>query len=84
MKKTDIKSLYLSELEQKLGDMGEKRFRAGQVYQWLHQKQVKDFGEMSNLSLSLREKLSDHFTLRWDAGWDVVFVHRRWMDWSEI
>ncbi len=63
MKKTDIKSLYLSELEQKLGDMGEKRFRAGQVYQWLHQKQVKDFGEMSNLSLSLREKLADHFTL---------------------
>ena len=63
MEKTDIKSLYLRELEQSLRDMGEKPFRAGQVYQWLHQKLVADFGEMSNLSLALREKLTEHFTL---------------------
>ena len=32
MEKTDIKSLYFSELEQMLGEMGEKPFRAGQIF----------------------------------------------------
>jgi len=59
MEKTDIKSLTLKELEQVLLEMGEKKFRAKQIYQWLHQKQVKTFGEMTNLSAALREKLGE-------------------------
>lgn len=55
--KTDIKSLDLKELEELLTEMGEKRFRAKQVYEWLHVKQVNSFEEMSNLSKVLREKL---------------------------
>ena len=48
--------LYPEELKQRLAEMGEKPFRAAQVFSWLH-KGVR-FEDMTNLSLSLREKLS--------------------------
>ncbi|MDD6482945.1 MAG: 23S rRNA (adenine(2503)-C(2))-methyltransferase RlmN [Lachnospiraceae bacterium] len=55
----DIKSLNLEELTQLFEDMGEKGFRAKQVYQWLHVKQEDSFDEMTNLSKALREKLKE-------------------------
>ncbi len=61
--KQDIKSLTLPELSEALQAMGEKPFRAGQIYQWLHQKLAIDFDEMTNLSRELREKLRRQFTL---------------------
>ncbi|MBR4082895.1 MAG: 23S rRNA (adenine(2503)-C(2))-methyltransferase RlmN [Lachnospiraceae bacterium] len=54
--KIDIKSLSLEELKQEFEEMGEKSFRAGQMYQWMHQKLVRSFEEMTNLSKELREK----------------------------
>ena len=54
---TDIKSLTLTELKQMLEEMGEKGFRAKQIYEWLHVKLVTDFEQMSNISKQLREKL---------------------------
>ena len=54
--KTDIKSLSLEELKQEFEGIGEKSFRAGQVYQWMHQKLVRSFEDMTNLSKELREK----------------------------
>ncbi len=50
MEKQDIKSLTLEELTEAIRQMGDKPFRAKQIYQWLHQKLVADFDEMSNLS----------------------------------
>lgn len=38
--------------------MGEKKFRAAQIYEWLHKKRVTSFDEMTNISASLREKLT--------------------------
>ncbi len=61
MGKIDILSLRLSELEAELVEIGEKKFRGRQVYQWLHSKRVQSFDEMTNLSLELRTKLSQHF-----------------------
>ena len=61
--KKDIKSLYLEELEEELGQLGEKSFRAKQIYQWVHQKLAADFEDMSNLSKALREKLRQQYTL---------------------
>lgn len=58
----DIKSFTLEELQRELEDMGEKSFRAKQLYQWMHQKLARSYEEMSNLPLSLREKLSERFT----------------------
>ena len=63
MEKKDIKSLYLPELEQELKEMGDKPFRAKQIYQWLHEKLVTDFEDMSNLSKKLREQLAERFFL---------------------
>lgn len=57
MERIDIKSMTLQELEDYLTGMGEKRFRAKQIYQWLHIHHVTGFEEMTNLPEALREKL---------------------------
>lgn len=57
--KTDIKSMDLEELKPFFSDMGEKAFRAKQVYEWLHVRQVESFEEMTNLSKTLRERLDE-------------------------
>ena len=54
---TDIKSMTLPELEAYLKEMGEKPFRAKQLYQWMHVKLAASFDEMTNLSKGLRETL---------------------------
>ena len=55
--KTDIKSMNLEELKSYMESIGEKPFRAKQLYQWMHEKQAASFDEMTNLSKSLQEKL---------------------------
>ncbi|MCC8140898.1 MAG: 23S rRNA (adenine(2503)-C(2))-methyltransferase RlmN [Lachnospiraceae bacterium] len=60
---TDIKSLTLAELQDQMEKMGEKKFRAGQIYSWLHEKLADDFDEMSNLSKALRERLRAEYEL---------------------
>ena len=55
MEKIDIKSLSPEELQQEMERIGEKKFRAAQLYEWMHVKLARDFTEMTNLSLSLRE-----------------------------
>ena len=40
--------------------LGEKRFRATQLFRWIHQRGVADFSQMSDLAKSLREKLAGH------------------------
>lgn len=47
--KTDIKSMNLSELTDYVVSLGEKRFRAGQIYQWMHEKLAVSIEDMSNL-----------------------------------
>jgi 23S rRNA (adenine2503-C2)-methyltransferase len=58
--KQDIKSMTLAEMQEALGQLGEPKFRAKQVYTWLH-KGVRSFDEMTNLSKSLRAKLEDSY-----------------------
>ena len=50
-------------LEAKMVEMGQKKFRAQQLYSWLYQKRVKSFDEMSDISISFREELKKHFTI---------------------
>ena len=59
MEKIDIKSMNINELEDLLKELGEPKFRAKQIFDWLHAKQVDSFEEMTNLSKGLREKLSE-------------------------
>ena len=62
--KLDILSLSLDEIIIELDAMGEKKFRAEQIFSWLHVKKVTDFSEMSNISLELRTKLSEKFYIK--------------------
>ena len=57
--KIDIKSLSKPEIEQFCSELGLKRFRSDQIVQWLYQKGASSFDEMTNLSLTLREKLNE-------------------------
>ena len=57
MEQLDIKSQDLPELKKTVEGLSEKPFRAKQIYEWLHKKQAESFQEMTNLSVSLREKL---------------------------
>ena len=59
----DLKSLNLEQLTEELLSIGEKKFRAKQVYAWIHEKLVDSFDEMTNLSKDLREKLKSNYTL---------------------
>lgn len=59
MAKADIKSMTLEELQQFLAELGEPKFRAKQLFSWLHEKQVDTFAEMTNLSQKLRQSLSE-------------------------
>ena len=61
--KTDIRSLNLDGLQKKFAELGEKNFRAKQVYEWLWKKSCVSFDEMSNLSKELRQKLDELFII---------------------
>lgn len=61
--KRDIRKLKLDELTAFFQQQGEKPFRAKQVYEWLWNKSAKSFEQMTNLSVSLREMLKEHFTI---------------------
>lgn len=58
MSKIDIKSMNFEEITAFIQEKGYPRFRAGQIYSWLHQKYVNSFEEMTNLPKSLIEELS--------------------------
>ena len=58
----DIRSLSLAEITEALVVLGEPKFRAKQIHEWLWQKSVRGFDEMTNLSKPLREKLNAQFS----------------------
>lgn len=59
----DIKSLMLVELQQEMIGLGEPKFRAKQLYSWMHEKLVDDFDQMTNLPKGLLAKLREKYEL---------------------
>ena len=59
----NIKDYNLEELKEELVSLGEKKFRAEQIFKWLYVDKVKEFDEMTNLSIELREKLKENYTM---------------------
>ena len=59
--KKDIKDLTFDELKAELQALGEPGFRAGQVFSWLYQKGKATFGEFSDISKGLKEKLETNY-----------------------
>ncbi len=70
IQKPDLLSMTRGELEEFLVSLGEPRFRAKQIFSWLHEKRVHSFEEMTNLPLSLRTMLSQRCEL-------VILTERR-------
>ena len=59
----DIKSMSLPELKDELNSLGEKSFKAVQIYAWLHKRGAQSFDEMTDLSKDLREKLKINYDI---------------------
>lgn len=61
MDRKDIKSLFPQELEAELAALGQPKFRAKQIFSWLHEKRVTSFAEMTNIPASLRTVLEENY-----------------------
>ncbi|MBY0436186.1 MAG: hypothetical protein K2U26_18995 [Cyclobacteriaceae bacterium] len=72
--KRDIRKLSQEELKDFFIAQGDKAFRAQQVWEWLWKKSVKDFDQMTNLSVATRELLKTHNLF------DICNVERRSKD----
>lgn len=59
----NIKEYNQEELKEELISLGEKSYRAEQIFKWIYKDRVKDFEEMTNLSIELREKLKQNYTI---------------------
>ena len=59
----NIKEYNLDELKNEIEALGEKKYRAEQIFKWIYVDKVKEFDEMTNLSLDLREKLKQNYTM---------------------
>ena len=59
----NIQNYTFEELKEELKALGEKPFRAEQIFHWLYVEKVKSFDEMTNLSIELREKLKQNYTM---------------------
>lgn len=59
----NIKDYNLEDLKEEMVFLGEKPFRAEQIFKWLYQENITSFDEMTNVSLELREKLKEKYTL---------------------
>lgn len=68
--RVDIRSLSLDEIRVLVRDMGKENFRALQVYKWVWQRLIEDFGEMTNISKSYRVELGERASL------DTLELHR--------
>ena len=64
MKKINLLGYSLSELEQLMIDMGEKKFRGGQLFKWLYRDHQTEFEYMTDFSKDLRQKLDDKYEFK--------------------
>lgn len=67
--KKNIKNYNLDTLKEEIKTIGEKAFRAEQIFKWIYQDKVNSFEEMTNLSLDLRKKLDENYSL---GEFDIV------------
>lgn len=61
--KKDIKSMSLTELKDEMLSIGEKSFKATQIYSWLHKHGAESFDEMTNISKDLRKNLKKNYDI---------------------
>ena len=59
----NIKDYNINELKKEMENIGEKPYRAEQIFKWIYKENVTSFDEMTDLSLNLRKKLKENYTL---------------------
>lgn len=59
----NIKDYNLEQLKDELESLEEKKYRAEQIFKWIYVDKVNSFDEMTNLSISLREKLKNNYSI---------------------
>ncbi len=72
MSKLDILSYNLEQLEKLILDMGQSKFRAKQIFRWLHIDRATSFDDMTNLSKDLRKELDEKFEIKTLEIYDVL------------
>ena len=70
----DINSLYIDELTEYCNEKGWPKFRAKQIYEWLHKKHVASADDMSNIPKAIREELNQDMTHVKESGYDSCEV----------
>ena len=60
----NIKDYTLEELKEEIKNLGEKPFRAEQIFKWLYEDKVLSFDDMTNLSIDLRNKLKEIYEIK--------------------
>ena len=60
----NIKDYSIEKLKEELIKINEKPYRAEQIYKWIYEERVSNFDDMTNISLALREKLKETFTIK--------------------
>jgi 23S rRNA (adenine2503-C2)-methyltransferase len=73
MEKQDIKSMTIPQIETFLSGLGEPKFRAKQIFDWIHVKKARSFDQMTNLPQKLRERLENLCEL------PCVEIQHRWV-----
>ena len=59
----NIKNYNIEELKKEIASIGEKPYRAEQIFKWIYKDNISSFDDMTNLSLDLREKLKQNYNL---------------------
>lgn len=62
MEKKEIKSFTLAQLQEEMGRLGEKPFRAAQLYEWMHGKLARGYEEMSNIPAAMKVKCGESYS----------------------
>ena len=69
-----IYSKTLSQLEEEMLSLDQKKFRATQIYTWLYQKRASDFSEMSDISLKFIPVLKERYSMELSNKFPIIIL----------
>jgi len=78
-KKIPLMGLTEEEIIHVIQELGEKKFRGSQVTQWIYQKRVKSFFEMTNIHKDTRQRFDEHFLIDWP---EIIEIQKSSLDYT--